>query len=122
MEVLISSTDDYAFVYLKLRNSSTVKQSPYSLMHNSSSQLPKLKLKKFNGEPSKLSEWTSMFIKTVSNKPVVRSEKVSHQKTVLCGKAKAAKSGNCFSENFQLTPKKTFEREFAALVEAHLEN
>ena len=65
------------------KSSSLVRKSLYSLMHNSSSQLLKLKLKNFDGEPLELPERTSMFIKTVPNRSIVRSKSKAPENTAL---------------------------------------
>ena len=57
------------------------------LRHNSgyagSSNLPKLNLNNFDGNPLEWPEWSSMFIATVDQQPIPDSEKMSHLKTHL---------------------------------------
>ena len=67
---------------------------------SSSSQLPKLKLSSFDGNPLELPEWSNMFKATVHHRDIPDSEKMSHLKTLLTGKAKSAISGMGYSGQF----------------------
>ena len=67
---------------------------------SSSSQLPKLKLSSFNGNPLKYPEWSNMFKATVHHRDMPDSEKMSHLKILLTGKAKSAISGMGYSGEF----------------------
>ena len=64
---------------------------------SSSSQLPKLKLSSFDGNPIGWPEWSNMFNATVHRRDIPDSEKMSHLKTLLTGKAKSAISGMGYS-------------------------
>ena len=63
---------------------------------SSSSQLPKLKLSSFDGNPLEWPEWSNMF-KAVHHRDIPDPEKMSHLKTFLTGKAKSAISGMGYS-------------------------
>ena len=65
----------------------------YKTGYAGSSNLPKLKLNNFNGKPLEWPEWSSMFIATLDQRPIPDSEKMSHLKTLLTGKARSATSG-----------------------------
>ena len=67
---------------------------------SSSSQLPKLKLSSFDGNPLEWPEWSNMFKATVHHRDITDSEKMSHLKTLLTGKAKPAISGMGYSGEF----------------------
>ena len=67
---------------------------------SSSSQLPKLKLSSFNGNPLEWPEWSDMFKATVHHCDIPESEKMSHLKRLLTGKAKSAISGMGYSGEF----------------------
>ena len=67
---------------------------------SSSSQLPKLKLSSFNGKPLEWPEWSNLFKATVDHRDIPDSEKMSHMKTLLTGKAKSAISGMGYSGEF----------------------
>ena len=90
---------------------------------SSSSQLPKLKLNSFDGNPLEWPEWSNMFVATVHNRAIPNSEKMSHLKTMLTGKARAAiasmgYSGDLYGEAWAL-----LERRFGQpylIVEAQL--
>ena len=55
---------------------------------SSSSQLPTLKLSSFDGNPLEWPKWPNMFKATVHHRDIPDSEKMSHLKTLLTGKAK----------------------------------
>ena len=59
----------------------------------SSSRLPKLQLSSFDGNALEWPEWSNMFKATVHHRDIPDSEKMSHLKTLLTGKAKSAISG-----------------------------
>ena len=67
---------------------------------SSSSQLPKLKLSSFDGNPLEWPEWSNMFKATVHYRDISDSQKMSHLKTLLTGKAKSAISGMGYSGEF----------------------
>ena len=67
---------------------------------SSSSQLPKLKLSSFDENPLEWPEWSNMFKATVHHRDIPDSEKMSHLKTLLTGKAKSAISGMGYSGEF----------------------
>ena len=60
----------------------------YNTGYSSSSSLPKPKLNNFDGNPLEWPEGSSIFIATVDQRPIPDSEKMSHLKTVLTGKAR----------------------------------
>ena len=59
----------------------------YNTGYSSSINLPKLKLNNFDGNPREWPEWANIFIATVDQRPIPDSEKMSHLKTLLTGKA-----------------------------------
>ena len=74
---------------------------------SSSSQLPKVKLSSFDGKTLEWPEWSNMFRATlyipdrdIHNRDIPDSEKMSHLKTLLTGKAKSAISGTGYSGEF----------------------
>ena len=67
---------------------------------SSSSQLPKLKLSSFNGNPLEWPDWSNMFKATVRHCDIPDSEKMSHFKTLMTGKAKSAISRMGYSGEF----------------------
>ena len=62
-----------------------------------SSQLPKLKLNSFDGNPVEWPEWWSMFVATVHNRDIRKSEKINHLKMFLTGKTKAVIASRGYS-------------------------
>ena len=62
----------------------------YNSGYAGSSSLPKLKLNNFDGNPLEWPEWSSMLIATGDQRPIPDSEKMSHPKTLLTGKARPA--------------------------------
>ena len=62
----------------------------YNSGYSRSSNLPKLKLNNFHGNPLEWLEWSSMFIATLEQCPIRDTEKMSHLKTLLTGKARSA--------------------------------
>ena len=90
---------------------------------SSSSQLPKLKLNSFGGSPIEWPEWSNVFVATVHNREIPSSEKMSHLKTLLTGKARAAiasmgYSGDLYDEAWALLERR-FGRPYL-IVEAQL--
>ena len=72
----------------------------YNIGYSGNSNLLKLKLNNFDGNPLEWSEWSSMFLATLDQLPIPDSEKMSHLKTVLTGKASSAISGIGYSGHF----------------------
>ena len=62
-------------------------QMPVQLMQMS---LPKLKVTEFHGDPLEWPEWSSLFTATIHNAPIDDNARMSHLKTLVKGKAKAA--------------------------------
>ena len=58
---------------------------------------PKLKLSEFHGDPLEWPEWSSLFTATIHNAPIDDNAKMSHLKTLVKGKAKAAIAGLGYS-------------------------
>ena len=84
----------------------------YNSGYAGSSSLPKLKLNNFAGNPLEWPEWSSMFIATVDRRPIPDSEKMSHLKTLLTGKARSAISGMGYSGQFYGAAWSILERKF----------
>ena len=59
--------------------------------------LPKLKLSEFHGDPLEWPEWSSIFTSTIHNAPTDDNTNMSHLKTFVNGKAKAAIEGLGYS-------------------------
>ena len=74
--------------------------------------LPKLKLNNFDGNPLEWPEWSSMFIAIVYQRPIPNSMKVSHLKTLLTSKAMSAISGMGYFEQFYGAAWRILERMF----------
>ena len=90
---------------------------------SSSSQLPKLKLSSFDGNPLEWPEWSNMFKATVHHRNIPDSEKMSHLKTLLTGKAKSAISGMGYSGKFHAQAWELLGRKFGRpylIVDAQL--
>ena len=90
---------------------------------SSSSQLPKLKLSSFDGNALEWPEWSNMFKATVHHRDIPDSEKMSHLKTLLTGKAKSAISGMGYSGEFYAQAWELLERKFGRpylIVDAQL--
>ena len=90
-----------------------------------SSSLPKLKLNNFDGNPLEWPEWSSMFIATVDQRPIPDSEKMSHLKTLLTGKARSAISGMGYSGQLYGAAWSILERKFGrphVIIDAQLES
>ena len=97
----------------------------YNIGYSGSSNLPKLKLNNFDGNPLEWPEWASMFIATVDQRPIPDSEKMSHLKTLLTGKARSAISGMGYSGQFYGTAWSILERKFGrphVIIDAQLES
>ena len=90
-----------------------------------SSSLPKLKLKNSNGNPLEWPVGSSMFIATVDQRPIPDSEKMSHLKTLLTGKARSAISGMGYSGQFYGAAWSILDRMFGrphVIIDAQLES
>ena len=90
---------------------------------SSSSQLPKLKLSSFDGNPLEWPEWSNMFKETVHHRDIPDSEKMSLLKTLLTGKAKSAISGMGYSGEFNAQALELLGRKFGRpylIVDAQL--
>ena len=90
---------------------------------SSSSQLPKFKLSSFSGNPLEWPEWSNMFKATVRHRDIPDSEKMSHLKTLLTGKAKSAISGMGYSGEFYAQAWELLGRKFGRpylIVDAQL--
>ena len=90
---------------------------------SSSSQLPKLKLSSFDGNPLEWPEWSNMFKATVHHRDIPDSEKMSHLKTLLTGKAKSAISETGYSGEFYALACELLGRKFGRpylIVDAQL--
>ena len=103
--------------------------SPIAGIHyntgHSSSSLPKLRLNNFDGNPLEWPEWSSMFIATVDKRMIPDSEKMSHLKTLLKGKAKSAISGMGYSGQFYSAAWNILEKKFGrphVIIDAQLES
>ena len=97
----------------------------YNTGYSGSSSLPKLKLNNFDGNPLEWPEWSSMFIATVDQRPIPDSEKMSHLKTLLTGKARSAISGMGYSGQFYGAAWNILERKFGrphVIIDAQLES
>ena len=66
-------------------------------VHFVQTSLPKLKLSDFHGDPLERPEWSSLFTATIHNAPIDDNAKMSHLKTLVKGKAKAAIAGLGYS-------------------------
>ena len=97
----------------------------YNSGYAGSSSLTKLKLNNFDGNPIEWPEWASMFIATVDQRPIPDSEKMSHLKTLLTGKARSAISGMGYSGQFYGAAWSILERKFGrphVIIDAQLES
>ena len=80
-------------------------------------------LSSFDGNPLEWPEWSNMFKATVHHRDIPDSEKMSHLKTLLTGKAKSAisgmgYSGECYAQAWELLGRK-FGRPYL-IVDAQL--
>ena len=66
-------------------------------VHFVQTSLPKLKLSEFHGDPLEWPEWSSLFTATIHNAPIDDKAKMSHLKTLVKGRAKAAIAGLGYS-------------------------
>ena len=106
------------------RDISPVAGRHYNTGHSTSS-LPKLRLKNFDGNPLEGPEWSSMFIATADKRMIPDSEKMSRLKTLLTGKAKSAISGMGYSVQFYSAAWNILERKFRrphVFIDAQLES
>ena len=97
----------------------------YNSGYSGNSNLPKLKLNNFDGNPLVWPEWSSMFIATVDQRPIPDLEKMSHLKTLLTGKARSAISGMVYSGQFYGAAWSILERKFGrphVIIDAQLES
>ena len=97
----------------------------YNTAYPGSSNLPKLKLNNFDGNPLERPEWSSLFIATVDQRPIPDSEKMSHLKTVLTGRSRSAISGMGYCGQFYGAAWSTLERKFGrphVIIDAQLES
>ena len=96
----------------------------YSIGYSGSSSLPKLKFNNCDGNALEWPEWSSMFIATVDQRPIPDSEKMSHLKTLLTGKARSVISGMGYSGQFYGAAWSILERKFGrphVIIDAQLE-
>ena len=80
-------------------------------------------LKNFDGNTLEWPDRSSMFIATVDQRPIPDSEKMSHLKTILTGKARSAISGMGCSEQFYGAAWSILERKFGrphVIIDAQL--
>ena len=72
--------------------SSSIKSPTFRIAATANSQrnLPKLKLREFDGDPLDWPEWSGMFLATVDSSNISKDKKMSHLKFCLVGKAKRA--------------------------------
>ena len=87
----------------------------YNTGYSGSSNLPKLELP----------EWSSMFIAAVDQRPNLDSEKMSHLKTLLTGKARSSIFGMGYSGEFYGAAWSIWERKFGrphVIIDAKLES
>ena len=106
------------------RDISPIAGRHYNTGHSSSS-LPKLRLNNFDGNPLEWPEWSRMFIATVDKHTIPDSEKMSHLKTLLTGKAKSAISGMGYSGQFYSAAWNFLEKKFGrphVIIDAQLES
>ena len=97
----------------------------YNTVYSGSSNLPKLKLINFDGNTLEWLERSSMFMATVDQRPIPDSEKMSHLKTLLTGKARSAISGMGYSGQFYGAACSILERKFGrphVIIDAQLES
>ena len=90
---------------------------------SSSSQLPKLKLSSFDGNPLEWPEWSNMYKATVHHRDISDSEKMSHLKTLLTVKSKSAVTGMGYSGEFYTQAWELLGRKFGRpylIVDAQL--
>ena len=76
------------------------------------SSLPKLKMTEFAGDPLEWPEWSSLFNAVIHNAPIDDNAKMSHLKTLVKGKAKAAIAGLGYSGALYHTAWDTLVRNF----------
>ena len=101
----------------------TVTVTPETQWLQPVSSLPKLKLKEFTGDPLEWPEWSSLFNAVIHNAPVDDNTKMSHPKTLVKDKAKAAIAGFGYSGALYHTAWQTLERNFGrpqSLVNAQM--
>ena len=106
------------------RDTSPIAGRHYSTGHSSSS-LPNLLLKIFDGNPLERPERSSIFIATIDKRMIPDSAKISHLKTLLTGKAKSAISGMGYSGQFYSAAWNILERKFGrphVIIDAPLES
>ena len=97
----------------------------YNSGYAGSNNLPKLKLNNFDGNPLEWPEWSNMFIATVDQRPIPDSEKMSHLKCLLTGKARSAISGMGYSGQFYGAAWSILERKIErphVIIDAQLES
>ena len=97
----------------------------YNTGYSDSSNLPKRKSNNFDGNPLEWPEWSSMFIATVDQRPKPDTEKMSHLKTLLTSKTRAAISGMGSSGQFYGAAWSILERKFGrphVIIVAQLES
>ena len=87
-------------------------ETKHLLLLETKRELPKQKLNNFDGNPLERPEWSSMFIVTVYQRPIPDSEKMSHLKILLTGKARSAISGIGYSRQFYGNAWSILERNF----------
>ena len=93
------------------RDMSLIAGRHYNTGH-SSSRLPKMRLNIFDGNPLEWPEWSSMFIATKDKRMIPDSEKMSHLKTLLTGKAKSVISGMGYFGQFYSAAWNILEKKF----------
>ena len=74
--------------------------------------IPKLKLREFNGDPLEWPEWSGMFLATIDSSPLTNDEKMSHLKSLVTGKAKRAIMGLGFSGAMYNQAWQTLQKKF----------
>ena len=87
------------------------------------SSLPKLNMTEFAGEPLEWTEWSRLFKAVIHNAPIDDNAKLSHLKTLLKGKVKAAIAGLGYSGALYHTAWDTLVRDFGrpqAVVNAQM--
>ena len=100
--------------FVSSQMSSSFKSPTFSVAPAANSQrsLPKLKLRKFDGNPLEWTEWSGMFLATIDSSNISKDENMSHLKTLLVEKAKRAVNGMGYSGAMYDHAWNTLQRKF----------
>ena len=109
-----SNVTPRGLVYLSSQSFSNQNSNPYRQWNiHRSVKLPDIRIEKFDGEPLKWNEWSSMFSSTIhNNEDITDTERMSYLQSLVIGPAKDRISGFLCNPNFYSSALQELNRRF----------